>query len=85
MQACKPLESYFQGLPLQPHLLKHDDRVVEAIRKHSIGVNDALILVSLAELVSSSTVNGKSISFMCADEQLRKAAATIAALQIESL
>ena len=85
MQACKPLESYFQGLPLQPHLLKHDDRGVEAIRKHSIGVNDALILVSLSELVSSSTVIGKSISFMCADEQLRKAASTIAALQIESL
>ena len=76
---------YFQGLPLQPHLLKHDDRGVEAIRKHSIGVNDALILVSLSELVSSSTVIGKSISFMCADEQLRKAASTIAALQIESL
>jgi len=85
MQACKPLESYFQGLPLQPHLLKHDDRVVEATRKHSIGVNDALILVSLSELVSSSTVIGKSISFMCADKQLRKATSTITALQIEPL
>jgi hypothetical protein len=85
LQMCKPLERYFRELPLELHLFKYNERIVELIHKHSVGVNDAAILVCLSELVSCPTVSGGSVYFMCADEQLRKAASTIAALQIESL
>jgi predicted nucleic acid-binding protein len=85
MLTCKSLESYFHSLPSGLHLFESDIRVVEFIRKYSIGVNDALILVCLLELVHSPLVSDRSVHFMCADKRLLKAAAAIEVLQIEPL
>lgn len=83
LSLCKPIGNYIPDMPNSLHLFQVDARVVKYMQTHSIGANDALILVCLEELVRHLLAQSRPVYFVCFDKRLLMAAGQVEGLKVE--